>query len=78
LLDILGLDSESTSHQAEAKLITSKPGGLPLALNQIGGFIAQRQMPLGNFLAFYDRNSLSVDEKGSESMDSSHTLATVW
>jgi hypothetical protein len=78
LLDILGLDSESTTHQAQAKLITSKLGGLPLALNQIGGFLAQRQMPLEDFLAFYDRNSLSVDAKGSESMDSSHTLATVW
>ncbi|CAG8147427.1 unnamed protein product [Penicillium nalgiovense] len=78
LLNILGLDSESTSHQAEGKLITSKLGGLPLALNQIGGFITQRQMPLESFLPFYDRNSLSVDEKGSESMDSSHTLATVW
>ncbi|CAP86729.1 Pc20g14000 [Penicillium rubens Wisconsin 54-1255] len=78
LLDILGLDSESTTHQAQAKLITSKLGGLPLALNQIGGFLAQRQMPLEDFLAFYNRNSLSVDAKGSESMDSSHTLATVW
>ncbi|KAJ5260195.1 hypothetical protein N7505_009576 [Penicillium chrysogenum] len=35
-------------------------------------------MPLEDSLAFYDRNSLSVDGKGSESMDSSHTLATVW
>ena len=78
LLHLLGLDSESTSHQAEAKLITSELGGLPLALSQIGGFIAQRQMSLKSFLGFYDRNSTTVDAERPESMDCSQTLASVW
>ncbi|KAJ5124771.1 uncharacterized protein N7515_008596 [Penicillium bovifimosum] len=78
LLNILGLDLESTIHQGEAKAITSTLGGLPLALNQIGGFIVQRKIPLGKILALYTRNSTSVDAKGMMSMDYSHTLATVW
>ncbi|KAF9242219.1 hypothetical protein DTO006G1_6440 [Penicillium roqueforti] len=78
LLHLLGLDSESTSYQAEAKLITSELGGLPLALSQIGGFIAQRQMSLKSFLGFYDRNSTTVDAERPESMDCSQTLASVW
>jgi hypothetical protein len=78
LLNILGLDLESKFYQEEAKAITSTLGGLPLALNQIGGFIAQRKIPLKSFLALYKRNSASVDAKGSMSMNYSHTLATVW
>ncbi|KAJ5173639.1 uncharacterized protein N7500_001570 [Penicillium coprophilum] len=78
LLSIIGLDPESPSHLTEAKAITSTLGGLPLALNQIGGFIMQRKIPLKNFLALYNRNSASVDAKGLKSMDYSHTLATVW
>ena len=78
LLNILGLDMESTVYQGEAKAITSTLGGLPLALNQIGGFIVQRKIPLTSFLALYKRNSASVDAKGTMSMNYSHTLATVW
>lgn len=78
LLNILGLDTESTSYQEEAKAITSTLGGLPLAVNQIGGFIVQRRIPLGRFLALYERNSASVDAKGTMNMNYNHTLATVW
>lgn len=72
------MDLQSSTHQEEAKAITSTLGGLPLALNQIGGFIVQRKVPLRNFLALYKRNSASVDARGSMNMDYSHTLATVW
>ncbi|KAJ5092020.1 hypothetical protein NUU61_006890 [Penicillium alfredii] len=78
LLNILGLDMDSTSNQEEAKAITSTLGGLPLALNQIGGFISQRKIPLKNFLGLYNRNSASVDAKSTTSMDYNLTLATVW
>lgn len=78
LLNILGLDRESTSNQDEAKAITSVLGGLPLALNQIGGFITQRKIPLKNFLALYNRNSASVDAEATMNMNYNRTLATVW
>lgn len=78
LLNILGLDMQSPSNQEEAKAITCALGGLPLALNQIGGFIVQRKVPLRNFLALYNRNSASVDAKGTMSINYNHTLATVW
>lgn len=78
LLNILGLDPDSESNQAHAKEITSTLGGLPLALNQIGGFIAQRKIPLESFLSLYEQNSASVDAKSNATIDYSYTLATVW
>lgn len=78
LLNILGLDMESASNQEDAKAVACALGGLPLALNQIGGFIVQRKIPLKSFLALYNRNSASVDAKGTMSINYNHTLATVW
>lgn len=51
LFDILGLNANCTLHQAEAELITSKLGGLSLALNQVGGFFVQRKIPFNDYLA---------------------------
>lgn len=68
----------STSNQDEARAITSALGGLPLALNQIGGFITQRKIPLKSFLVLYNRNSASVDAKPTMNMNYNRTLATVW
>ncbi|KAL3494998.1 hypothetical protein BJX62DRAFT_196648 [Aspergillus germanicus] len=78
LLHILGIETDSKSSREDAKAITSTLGGLPLALIQIGGFIIQRRIPLGDFLALYNRNSTSVDAKATVSIDYGHTLATVW
>lgn len=78
LLNILGLDPESELNKQHASAISSTLGGLPLALNQIGGFIVQRKIPLHNFLPLYHRNSTSVDGKSTMNMNYNHTLATVW
>lgn len=78
LLNILGLDMKSGSNQEEAKAITSALGGLPLALNQIGGFITERKIPLKSFLALYNRNSARVDAKATMNINYDRTLATVW
>ncbi|PWY82922.1 TPR-like protein [Aspergillus heteromorphus CBS 117.55] len=78
LLNILGLDPDTQSNQEKAAAITSALGGLPLALNQIGGFIAQRKIPLHDFLPLYNRNSESVDSRSTVNMNYNHTLATVW
>src|SRR5204863_8556912 len=58
LLNILGLDPQSSSNFENAEAITSTLGGLPLALNQIGGFITQRKIPLQDFLPLYERNAM--------------------
>ncbi|RHZ46901.1 uncharacterized protein CDV56_103201 [Aspergillus thermomutatus] len=78
LLNFLGADSTSNPNREEAKAITTALGGLPLALNQIGGFMVHRKVPLHKFLALYKRNAASIDSKGARNMDYSHTLATVW
>ncbi|PYH93879.1 TPR-like protein [Aspergillus ellipticus CBS 707.79] len=77
-LNILGLDPDTQSNKEKAAAITSALGGLPLALNQIGGFIAQRKIPLHDFLPLYNRNSESVDSRSTVNMNYNHTLATVW
>lgn len=78
LLHILGVEPDSECNQEDAKAVTSAMGGLPLALNQIGGFMIQRKIPLRYFLPIYNRNSASVDAKGIVGTDYGHTLATVW
>jgi hypothetical protein len=78
LLNFLGADQTSNPNQEEARAITAALGGLPLALNQIGGFMVHRKVPLHKFLALYERNAASIDSKGARNMDYSHTLATVW
>ena len=40
-------------------------GGLPLALNQIGGSINQRKVPLKDFLPLYNRNAATIDARKS-------------
>lgn len=78
LLHILGIETDSEFDRKRAKEIASAMGGLPLALNQIGGFIVQRKIPLKNFLPLYNWNSATVDANGIVSVDYGHTLATVW
>ncbi|KAL4735582.1 TPR-like protein [Aspergillus similis] len=78
LLHIIGIKIDSETDREDAKAITSAMGGLPLALNQIGGFIVQRKISLKSFLPLYNRNSARVDAKGTVSIGYGHTLATVW
>ena len=58
--------------------ITRALGGLPLALNQIGGFISQRKLPLQDFLPLYERNSAKIDSRKTGLGEYEHTLSTVW
>lgn len=78
LLHIIGLDTNLPSNQEKARAITQALGGLPLALNQIGGFISQRKLPLHDFLPLYERNSAKIDSKKTGFSDYDHTLSTVW
>jgi hypothetical protein len=63
---------------AEAESISHALGGLPLALDQIAGFITQRRLLLQDFLPLYSRNSAKIDSKKSGVSSYSHTLRTVW
>lgn len=78
LLRLLGLDADLSSNQEKAREITQALGGLPLALNQIGGFITQRKLPLQDFLALYERNSAKIDSRKTGFSEYEHTLSTVW
>jgi len=78
LLNIVGLDPTSSANQEKAKEITNTLGGLPLALNQIGGFIVQRKLPLQDFLRLYQRNSSKIDAMKTGISGYDHTLSTVW
>lgn len=78
LLKILGLDPALGSHHEKATEITQALGGLPLAINQIGGFITQRKLPLQDFLPLYERNSTKIDSRKTGLSDYEHTISTVW
>ena len=78
LLNLVGHDHASTSNREKAVEITKALGGLPLALNQIGGFIVQRRLPLRDFLPLYERNASKIDARKTGINDYEHTLSTVW
>lgn len=78
LLRIVGLDINLPSNQDKARAITHALGGLPVALNQIGGFISQRKLSLQDFLPLYERNSAKIDSRKTGFSDYDHTLSTVW
>ncbi|KAI0007592.1 hypothetical protein F4779DRAFT_642943 [Xylariaceae sp. FL0662B] len=78
LLKQIGLDPALPSNQEHAIAITKALGGLPLALSQIGGFIAQRRLQLKDFLMLYERNAAKIDARKTVKDDYEHTLSTVW
>jgi hypothetical protein len=78
LLHLVGLETNLPSNQEKARVITHALGGLPLAINQIGGFISQRKFPLQDFLPLYERNSAKIDARKTGLSDYEHTLSTVW
>ena len=59
-------------------MISKAFGGLPLALNQIGGFISQRKLPLQDFLPLYERYASKIDARKAPGSDYEYTLSTVW
>ena len=78
LLHLVGLNTEASSNQADAEAITNALGGLPLALDQIAGFITQRKVRLSDFLNLYERNAAKIDSKKTGMGEYDHTLSTVW
>ncbi len=77
-LSLVGRDTKSPSNHASAKKIVEVLGGLPLAINQISGFVAQQKLALEDFLPLYERNSEKIDKRRLIRGDYEHTLSTVW
>lgn len=73
-----GPTTPSQQDTDDARAISQTLGGLPLALTQIGGFIAQRRMRLKDFLPLYERNRARIDAGRPAGTDYEHTLSTVW
>ncbi|KAL8736414.1 MAG: hypothetical protein Q9166_000206 [cf. Caloplaca sp. 2 TL-2023] len=78
LLKLINVDANSQLHQDLAKEIAHALGSLPLALNQIGGFINQRKMTLKDFLPLYKRNADRIDSKKTGITNYEHSISTVW
>lgn len=78
LLKLVRLDNAALANKAEAVSICHAFGGLPLALDQVAGFITQRRLRLEDFLPFYERNAARIDSRKTRLGDYSHTLSTVW
>ncbi|KAL9049311.1 MAG: hypothetical protein Q9162_007284 [Coniocarpon cinnabarinum] len=79
LLRAVGLPSETESANFQAAVnIAEALGGLPLAVAQMGGFIAQRKLPLSDFLPLYKRNAGKIDARKINTIDYEQTLSTVW
>lgn len=78
LLKIVGLDLGSDQNKRHASAISSAFGGLPLALGQMGAFIARSRIPLKDFLPLYYRNATAIDVKNTINVYYSLTLANVW
>lgn len=77
-LSLVGREKCTESERAAATKIMQALDGLPLAINQISGFIVQRRLALENFLPLYERNSAKIDAKKTDRGDYEHTLSTVW
>lgn len=78
LLKLIGLDHTQKLHHGKAIEISQALGGLPLAINQIGGFILQRKVLLQDFLPLYERNANKINSKKTGLSDYEHTISTVW
>jgi hypothetical protein len=78
LVQLLNLSAPSNAQRREASKICSDLGGLPLAIDQIAGFITQRKLQVEEFLALYHRNSAKIDSRKQGFGDYQHTLATVF
>lgn len=78
LLTYAGIQSATPQQIEIAKNISTALGGLPLALAQMGGFIAERKLPLSDFLLLYLRNPVKILAKGQLQDNYGHTISTVW
>ena len=78
LFTLCNQDAAAASVQSTAKEISHVLGGLPLALNQIGGFIVQQRLALKDFIPLYEKNSAKIDTRKSYLSDYGHSLSTFW
>ena len=77
-LGLIGRDRNSRSDRDAAREISRELGGLPLAINQISGFIVQQKLALKDFLPLYRKNASKIDARKLKRGDYGHTLSTVW
>ena len=77
-LSLVGHDPKSELNCASAAKIVEVLGGLPLAINQISGFIAQQKLTLEDFLPLYARHSEKIHTRKLVLGNYEHTLSTVW
>ena len=78
LLKAVDRGNGGPSDAEHAVAISNTFGGLPLALAQVAGFIAQRRLPLKDFLPLYERYAAKVDARKMPGSDYEHTLSNVW
>ncbi len=78
LLSLVNRTSASEDEREYAMKVAKELGGLPLAINQISGFIIQHRLSLKDFLPLYERNASKIDGKKILGSNYEHTLSTVW
>jgi hypothetical protein len=75
---LVGRDPTSDSDRDAAREISQALGGLPLAINQISGFIVQQKLAFKDFLPLYQKHAAKIDARKLKRGDYGHTLGTVW
>ena len=78
LLTLTSRNAQSASERISASKIAEMLGGLPLAINQMSGFILQQRLSLNDFLSLYEKNSAKINSRKARRTDYNHTLSTVW
>ena len=78
LLSLINQKDSSLAARAVAIRVSHELGGLPLAINQIGGFIVQRRIALKDFLPLYEKNAAKIHARKSGLSAYEHSLSTVW
>ncbi|KAI7261945.1 hypothetical protein KC335_g10470 [Hortaea werneckii] len=78
ILSLLGKASASDNERSFARDITETLGGLPLAITQISGFIAQQKLSMSLFLPLYERNAARINRRSVSGYQDEHILSTVW
>ncbi|RMY81350.1 hypothetical protein D0861_08341 [Hortaea werneckii] len=78
ILNLLGKASASDTERSFARGINEALGGLPLAITQISGFIAQQKLSMSVFVPLYERNAARINRRSVSGHQDEHILSTVW
>ncbi|RPB09265.1 hypothetical protein P167DRAFT_307527 [Morchella conica CCBAS932] len=73
--------TENDEDYAEARNISERLGYFPLALDQAGGYISSKQMPISNYLPLYTANYKRVTSKSHRGLAERYrndTVYTIW